>query len=68
MTRFRNYVQTHERLDIARKHETALNSSGQNPQREPGFSRIAYRKDALRNHLRSRLRQKLGHFKENSPK
>jgi hypothetical protein len=60
MTWFRHAVTTNTRLDIEREHETASSASGQKPRDEPGFSRTAYRRYASRNHLRSRLRHKLG--------
>jgi hypothetical protein len=57
---FRPAVTTKPRLDIERERETSCNSSSQNPKKETGFSRTACRRYALRNQLRSRLRQKLG--------
>lgn len=60
MTWFRHAVTTNTRLDAEREHEAASRSRGQNSVSEPSFSRTAYQRFALRNHLRSRLRQKLG--------
>ena len=57
MTWFRHGVTTNTRLDIEREHQTACDSH--NPKKELGFSRTAHRRYALRNRLRSRLRQKL---------
>ena len=64
MTGFRHAVTNNKRLDIEREPETACSSSGRNPKKEPGFSRTTNRRYVLRNHLRSRLRQKLGRNKE----
>jgi hypothetical protein len=60
MTLFRNSVTTHTRLDIEREHETACSSNDQNCRKEANPGKSAYGRYALRNHLRSRLRQKLG--------
>jgi len=57
MTRFRT---TNTRFDMEREREAGCGLSGQNPKKEPNFSRTASRRYTLRNHLRSRLRQKLG--------
>jgi len=60
MTLFRHALTTKTRLDLEREQETACGSTGQGANRQPRFSRSAYRRYAFRNHLRSRLRQKLG--------
>ena len=66
MTGFRHTVTNNTRLDIERESETAPSASGQNPKKEPCFGRTANRRCVLRNHLRSRLRQKLDRYKEHN--
>lgn len=60
MTWFRHAVSSDTRLDMEREHETVRHSSCRKPKKGPGLSRTANRRNALRNDLRSRLRQKLG--------
>ena len=60
MAWFRHAVTTNTTCDIEREHEAGCSSAGQKPKKESGFSRNAYRRFALRNHLRTLLRQKPG--------
>jgi hypothetical protein len=60
MTLFRHAVTTDSRIDIERKHETACGLNGENGKKEASPRKSVYGRYALRNHLRSRLRQKLG--------
>ena len=60
MTLFSNTVTTITRLDIEREHETACGSNRQNQNKETSPGKSVYGRYALRNHLRSRLRRKLG--------
>jgi hypothetical protein len=57
MTLFRNAVITNTRLVRECEHERACGSSGRSRR---NLSKTVYGRWALRNHLRSRLRQKLG--------
>lgn len=60
MTLFSNTVTTITRLDMERERETTCGSNGQNYKKETSPGKSVYGRYALRNHLRSRLRQKLG--------
>ena len=56
MTRFRA---TKTGLDIEHEHETGGGFSGQSARKEAAIGRTTHRRYILRNHLRSRLRQRL---------
>jgi len=56
MTSFRNAIISNTGLNLERERHTACGSSGKNCKKE---GKSVYGRYALRNHLRSRLRQKL---------
>ena len=59
MTLFRICV-TNPRLDMEREYETPCEANRENRKSEPRLGKTVYGRYALRNHLKSSLRQKLG--------
>ena len=60
MTLFRDAFNTNARLARERKYQIACSSRRQNRQKDMSRGKSVYGRYALRNYLRSRLRQKLG--------